>query len=312
MSVKINVGGTIFETTEITLKKINYLKYIIDDTNINLNNEILFVNRSSHIFKHVLALAIDDNYKYPSKYKTELNFYDMCSNTTKQLNDNTKEFKLFFDELTICFDSMTEYQFIYIDGSHYPMPKEPIKEIKDYEKFCMKINENLIKITSLINENLKYLDKICVMFNPVIVTKNFESLYGNGGYHGWTLFAQGLNYIPYNMYQVFSMQLVDIDEYNKKYQSNNININNYIIDISKMGVNSSLNINKFTGNYAEHCEYTKYCIPVNIMIPASMPKSQSSPPICSKYNIFSNIKFIDMILLKKRIDNLNTHKNKFL
>lgn len=30
-----------------------------------------------HIFKHVIALAIDPNYQYPKKYKSELNFYGM-------------------------------------------------------------------------------------------------------------------------------------------------------------------------------------------------------------------------------------------
>jgi len=79
MSIKINVGGTIFETSENTLKKINYFKYLFDDTNIT-NNDIPFVDRPAHIFKHVLALAIDNTYKYPIKYKNELDFYDVTCN----------------------------------------------------------------------------------------------------------------------------------------------------------------------------------------------------------------------------------------
>ena len=90
MTIKINVGGTIFETTIETIKKINYINYVIQDTNIDLTKEILFINRSPHIFKHVLAFAIDDNYKYPSKYKEELDFYDMQYDESN-LFDQSKE-----------------------------------------------------------------------------------------------------------------------------------------------------------------------------------------------------------------------------
>ena len=76
MSIKVNIGGEIFETTVSTLKKINYFKYILEDTNFD-PTQALFVNRPAHIFKHVLALAIDENYNYPYKYKNELDFYDM-------------------------------------------------------------------------------------------------------------------------------------------------------------------------------------------------------------------------------------------
>ncbi len=74
MSIKINVGGTVFETTEIILRKIIYFNDLLNDTNLSVN-DILFVNRSAHIFKHILALAIDDTYKFPKKYLNELGFY---------------------------------------------------------------------------------------------------------------------------------------------------------------------------------------------------------------------------------------------
>ncbi len=79
MSIKINVGGTIFETTEIILRKISYFNDLLNDTNLNVN-DILFVNRSAHIFKHILALAIDDTYNYPKKYLGELGFYGVTCN----------------------------------------------------------------------------------------------------------------------------------------------------------------------------------------------------------------------------------------
>ena len=97
MSIKVNVGGEIFETTVSTLKKINYFKYILEDTNFN-NTQIIFVNRSKHIFKHVLALAIDDNYSYPFKYKNELDFYDITYDVSK-LRDPLSDINKRMDKL---------------------------------------------------------------------------------------------------------------------------------------------------------------------------------------------------------------------
>ena len=91
MSIKINVGGTIFETTVNTIKKINYFKYMLEATDFDFNT-ILFVDRSPHIFKHVLSLVRDLNYQYPLKYKSELDFYDMAYDINKlyDVNDNMK------------------------------------------------------------------------------------------------------------------------------------------------------------------------------------------------------------------------------
>ena len=82
MSIKVNISGIIFETTVDTLKKINYFKYILEDTNYD-NTQVLFVDRPAHIFKHVLALAGDQNYSYPLKYKNELDFYDVPYDLSK-------------------------------------------------------------------------------------------------------------------------------------------------------------------------------------------------------------------------------------
>lgn len=55
----------------------DYFKYIFEDTDILLNNDVIYIERSAHIFKHVLALAIDNNYPYPFKYKYELDYYGL-------------------------------------------------------------------------------------------------------------------------------------------------------------------------------------------------------------------------------------------
>ena len=86
MSIKLNVGGTLFESTETTLKKINYFKYLFEDTNLT-NNDVPFIDRSPHIFKHVLSFARDDTYNYPLKYKNELDFYDIDYDVSKLYDD---------------------------------------------------------------------------------------------------------------------------------------------------------------------------------------------------------------------------------
>lgn len=99
MSIEINVGGTIFKTQITTLKKINYFKYLLEDTTFDCQ-QVMFVDRAAHIFKHVLALAIDNNYNYPLKFQSELDFYDVdydikklynpldIENNIKTINDN--------------------------------------------------------------------------------------------------------------------------------------------------------------------------------------------------------------------------------
>lgn len=75
-TVKLNVGGTIFETTIDTLMKCPYfqgMKHFEEILN-NVNN-IHFIDRDPSAFKHVLRLLRDLNYDYPQKYLNELDFY---------------------------------------------------------------------------------------------------------------------------------------------------------------------------------------------------------------------------------------------
>ena len=81
-SIKINVGGTIFETTQDTLKKSTYFNSFL---NRWLEKETIpFIDRSPHIFKHVLSLLRDPEYLYPKNYISELDFYGI---TEKNIND---------------------------------------------------------------------------------------------------------------------------------------------------------------------------------------------------------------------------------
>jgi len=70
--ITLNLQGTKFQTTRQTLYQIPYFKdlsYIMD------NSSTFYMDRSPHIFKHILAWAVDKKYPFPHKYVYELDFY---------------------------------------------------------------------------------------------------------------------------------------------------------------------------------------------------------------------------------------------
>lgn len=92
--VKVNVGGTIFETTKDTLCRAPLFKNLFDDVN---DESVIFINRSAKLFTHVLALLIDNAYPYPKKYKNELDYYLI------EYNDDS-----FHDKLTLLEEKMNK------------------------------------------------------------------------------------------------------------------------------------------------------------------------------------------------------------
>lgn len=85
MNITLNVSGQIFEVNVNTLLKIPYFSYMLDACQYEVN-EIIFINRPSHIFKHVLAFVIDPLYPYPEKYAFELDFYGILYDKEKLYN----------------------------------------------------------------------------------------------------------------------------------------------------------------------------------------------------------------------------------
>ena len=74
---KLNVGGTIFETTWSTLSNSGYFRSMYDrwvKCSSNTEKEI-FIDSSPHLFKHIISLLRNPSYPYPLKYKHELDFY---------------------------------------------------------------------------------------------------------------------------------------------------------------------------------------------------------------------------------------------
>lgn len=228
--------------------------------------------------------------------------------------DDVNEYKCFFDELSICFESIADCSFRLIDNKVYPIPtplsnlectdaygiKYVIKiDQKDdgYTKFCTRIYENFSKMTTLIQKNNKYLNDICVMFVPYLIPNILNSFIGS--YHDTRAIISLIS--PYDNYGIYKMILVDIKEFNLTYQ---IDLNKYVLNLSKM--NSSLDTIKDPIDYIQHSSYVRYELPLSVTIPKKRPNMHSATDI--KYetydpqNALSKLKFIDMVLLRKHMD----------
>jgi hypothetical protein len=73
--ITLDIEGTIFKTRKETLLRIPYFTNLFTDT--CYDNEPIYRDRSARGFSHILNLARDANYKFPHKYKCELDFYNI-------------------------------------------------------------------------------------------------------------------------------------------------------------------------------------------------------------------------------------------
>ncbi len=124
MNIKLNVGGQMFETDYATIIKIPYFCAMLETC--DNTDEVIFVNRSSHIFKHVLALMIDSLHPFPSKYAYELDFYGVDYKNIKLhenqllvgLQNDMEHLKILMKGDTLCKD--LECQNIVYQGNYCP------------------------------------------------------------------------------------------------------------------------------------------------------------------------------------------------
>lgn len=100
--ITLNVGGIIFETTTGTLFKATYFDSLL--TRWHPTTGAIFIDRSPHIFKHVLGLLRDSQYPYPSKYYFELDFYGIKYD---KVDENNSEDKL-INSLNEKYDKIIE------------------------------------------------------------------------------------------------------------------------------------------------------------------------------------------------------------
>ena len=100
--ITINVSGTMFVSTKEILSRSPYFKNMFDDCD---HSDTITLSRSPHIFKHILALLIDDTYPYPIKYQNELKYFlidytpidtinEKFTSIIKRMDDIDKQFKL--------------------------------------------------------------------------------------------------------------------------------------------------------------------------------------------------------------------------
>lgn len=82
MSIKINVGGTIFETTESTLSQSSFFRSYLERWKDK--DEIMFIDRSPVIFEHILSYLRDVNYAFPVEFLFELDFFGIPLPKTKE------------------------------------------------------------------------------------------------------------------------------------------------------------------------------------------------------------------------------------
>ena len=94
--INLNVGGIKFTTKLETLKKIAYFANGLTDSDLT---EEIFVDRSGKIFDHVLNIFRDPNSLFPTKYKSELDFYDIDYKQVKFKVELTDLIKQLSDKL---------------------------------------------------------------------------------------------------------------------------------------------------------------------------------------------------------------------
>ncbi len=99
--ITLDVGGKFFKCNkDLLISRCKYFEDLfavydeIKDGEMN-TNEIIFIDRSPHIFKHILALIRDSRYQYPKKYNEELYYFLMKKRKKRIISKeiNSKEFK---------------------------------------------------------------------------------------------------------------------------------------------------------------------------------------------------------------------------
>jgi hypothetical protein len=87
-TIKLNVGGVIFESTYETLSKAPYFASMLDRWVDTDNTDDIFIDRDPKGFENVLGTLRDINYPYDPKYLYEFEFYGLSPLTRPSVNEN--------------------------------------------------------------------------------------------------------------------------------------------------------------------------------------------------------------------------------
>jgi len=99
-TIKLNLGGTLFETTKTTLCFVpnSSLAVNIVGRNEKLieSGQPIFIDRDPKAFEHVLNLLRDTRYSFPDEYRYELEYYGLVEPRTEavSLNHQKEEMKV--------------------------------------------------------------------------------------------------------------------------------------------------------------------------------------------------------------------------
>lgn len=97
--VWLDVGGTIFKTTKATLNSAPYFESMnnFQDLTMTTSDNPIFIDRDPELFRHVLNLLRDPDYKYPESYFSELTFYGIHSRIpTRDVDQSCNNNELIF------------------------------------------------------------------------------------------------------------------------------------------------------------------------------------------------------------------------
>lgn len=83
--ITLNVSGRIFMTYKSVLSKSGLLGRMLED--VKYKGETIFLGRHPVIFEHVLDCLLDEEYPYPSKYRSELDYFLIDRKSVNLYND---------------------------------------------------------------------------------------------------------------------------------------------------------------------------------------------------------------------------------
>lgn len=139
--IKLNVQGSIFETSKEILLQSSFFENLFNDCEIP---EILFINRSAKLFEHVLAFLTDNRYPYPIKYAYELDYYLIPFDKNNLYNG----FDTLKNELSMSHNNIVEKIDVISDKCN--------KYAENVSDKCCECNDIYIKICMSCREHCHY------------------------------------------------------------------------------------------------------------------------------------------------------------
>ena len=92
--ITLDVGGKIFKIRkDLLILKSEYFNCLFLDNPELDKLDSIYIDRSPHIFKHILAYIRDQSYPYPEKYKSELDYFLINKEDKKSISkDEIKKY----------------------------------------------------------------------------------------------------------------------------------------------------------------------------------------------------------------------------